>query len=52
MRTFQKGDNTWETADEITIKALLNSGYVEVLEAKQEVKAEAEKPKKRPKLDD
>lgn len=52
MRIFQKGDNTWKTADEITIKALLNSGYVEIFEVKQEVKAEAEKHKKRAKLDD
>lgn len=51
MRTFKKGDNTWQTKDEITIKALINSGYEEVIKSK--VEPEEIKPiKKRSKLED
>lgn len=51
MRTFKKGENTWKTNDEITIKALLNSGYEEV--KKIELEPEIVKPtKKRSKLED
>lgn len=54
MRTFKKGENIWQTDDEITIKALLNSGYEEVkkAEVKEEIEPEIVKPKKRSKLDD
>lgn len=51
MRTFQKGENTWQTNDAITIKALLNSGYEEVVIA-DEKKEEVIKPKKRSKIED
>lgn len=53
MRTFKKGENTWQTNDEITIKALINSGYEEVVkvEVKQE-EPEMVKPKRRSKLED
>ena len=37
MRTFKKGDTVWETSDEITIKALINSGFEEVIEIEQEI---------------
>lgn len=54
MRTFQNGENTWQTNDAITIKALLNSGYKEVViaEVKQEIEPEVVKPKKRSKIED
>ena len=35
MRTFKKGNVTWQSSDEITIKALLNSGYEEVKETEE-----------------
>jgi hypothetical protein len=52
MRTFKKGDNILKTNDLITIKALLNSGYEEIIEIEevQEYEPKA-KPKKRSKLD-
>ena len=37
MRTFKKGDTTWKSNDEITIKALINSGFEEVIEIEQEI---------------
>lgn len=54
MRTFKKGENTWQTDDEITIKALINSGYEEIIKAnvKPEIEPEVIKPKKRSKIED
>ena len=55
MRTFKKGENTWQTNDEITIKSLINSGYEEVVinaEVKQEIEPEVVKPKRRSKIED
>ena len=50
MRTFKKGENIWQSKDEVTIKALLNSGYEEVVKA--EIEPEVVKPKKRSKIED
>lgn len=46
MRTFVKGDMVWTTKDEVTARALIQSGYVE---QKAKVKEEPieEKPKKK-----
>ena len=55
MRTFKKGENIWQSKDEVTIKALLNSGYEEVVikaEVKQEIEPEVVKPKRRSKIED
>ena len=54
MRTFKKGENIWKTADEITIKALISSGYEEILEVEAEPETEPvmAKPKKRSKIED
>ena len=50
MRTFRKGKNIWQTNDAVTIKALLNSGYEEIV--KSEIEPEVVKPKKRSKIED
>lgn len=50
MRTFRKGENIWQTNDEVTIKALLNSDYEEIV--KSEIEPEVVKPKKRSKIED
>jgi hypothetical protein len=54
MRTFKKGENIWQSNDEITIKALLNSGYEEVKKSvvREEIEPEVVKPKKRSKIED
>ena len=52
MRTFKKGENIWKTADEITIKALISSGYEEIVEAEPETEPVMAKPKKRSKIEE
>ena len=49
MRVFKKGDNLLETNDAILIRAILNSGYVEIV--KKEVE-EIRPPKKRSKVEE
>lgn len=52
MRVFIKGDKKLETNDAILIKAILNSGYEEVIK-KVEVETEVIKtPRKRSKVEE
>lgn len=46
MRTFVKGETVWQTHDEVTARALLESGYVEQVAKVKDEPAE-EKPKKK-----
>jgi hypothetical protein len=55
MRTFKKGQTIWKSADEITIKALISSGYeeiVETVEAEPETEPVMAKPKKRSRIEE
>lgn len=51
MRVFKKGDNILETDDAVLIKAILNSGYEEIIKL-AEVETEVIKtPRKRSKVE-
>lgn len=60
MRTFAKNGNILQTDDAIIVKALLQSGYEEVIETKkataepettEEIEAPVRTPRKRQRLD-
>jgi hypothetical protein len=50
MRVFKNGDNLLETDDAILVRALLNSGYVEVIKASEET--EVKTPRKRSRVEE
>lgn len=50
MRVFKKGDNLLETNDAILIRALINSGYEEVIKIVEET--EVKTPRKRSKVEE
>ena len=50
MRVFKKGDNLLETNDAILVRALLNSGYEEVIKKAEET--EVKTPRKRSKVEE
>ena len=50
MRVFKKGDNLLETNDAILVRALLNSGYEEVIEIVEETVVKT--PRKRSKVEE
>lgn len=50
MRVFKKGDNLLETNDAILVRALINSGYKEVIKKVEET--EVKTPKKRSKVEE
>lgn len=49
MRVFKNGENLLETDDPILVKAILNSGYIEITKKAEETEI-VKAPKKRSKV--
>ena len=50
MRVFKNGDNVLETNDDVLVKAILNSGYIEITKSIEETEV-IKAPKKRSKVE-
>ena len=50
MRVFKNGENILETDDEVLAKAILNSGYIEIVKTTEETEV-VKPPKKRSRVE-